>query len=358
MDITDGASSLAGSSSGPGPETAQPEAPNEPSESNEVSVYEDLHIVREIVLEGDRPADLSDDDSAIGVDDDSDASSVASSAVAMEDAEPEPLEPPAEDHSVQRLEAHKEPVFAVAVCAARPEIFATGGGDDVAHLWRVGEAAPSCRFEGHADSISSLGFSADGTMLATAGLDGTVRVWSADGTGQLIAALEGPSQGVTWLAWHTRGAVLLAGSEDATAWMWKLPEGNVMQIFSAHSAAVTYGAFVNNGRNVVTASEDGTVRVWNPRTGTVDYCLHAGLRAEEPRPVTCLAAHNSQPVFMFGTDEGGLKVRPRPKARSASPQPHVRAPTCSSLAPPVRAPPLRWRTQRAESCLRRYRVTI
>ena len=143
MDITDGASSLAGSSSGPGPETAQPEAPNEPSESNEVSVYEDLHVVREIVLEGDRPDDLSDDDSAIGVDDDSDASSVASSAVAMEDAEPEPLEPPAEDHSVQRLEAHKEPVFAVAVCAARPEIFATGGGDDVAHLWRVGEAAPS-----------------------------------------------------------------------------------------------------------------------------------------------------------------------------------------------------------------------
>ena len=34
-------------------------------------------------------------------------------------------------------------------------------------------------FEGHADSVSALGFSADGTLLASAGLDGTVRVWSA-----------------------------------------------------------------------------------------------------------------------------------------------------------------------------------
>ena len=42
--------------------------------------------------------------------------------------------------------------------------------------------------------------------------------------------------------------------------MWKLPEGTVMQIFSAHSASVSYGGFVNNGKNVITASEDGTVQ--------------------------------------------------------------------------------------------------
>lgn len=241
------------------------------------------------------------------LDDDSDASSVASSAVAMEDAEPEPLAPPEEDHSVQQLSAHTEPVFAVAVNAAHPELLATGGGDDVAHLWRTGQPAPLCQLTGHTDSISALAFSADGTMLASAGLDGTVRVWNAQ-NGALVVALEGPSQGVTWLSWHTRGAVLLAGSEDATSWMWKLPEGNVMQIFSAHSAAVSYGAFVNAGRAVVTASEDGTVRVWNPRTGTVDHCLHAAPAAQEPRAITCLATHDQQPVFLFGTDDGSLKL--------------------------------------------------
>jgi ribosome assembly protein SQT1 len=90
--------------------------------------------------------------------------------------------------------------------------------------------------------------------------------------------------------------------------MWKLPEGTVMQIFSAHSASVSYGTFCSQGRAVVTASEDGTVRVWNPRAGTVDHCIYAaGSAHDEPVPVTSLAAHPSQPVFIFGAG-GAVKL--------------------------------------------------
>ena len=64
-------------------------------------------------------------------------------------------------------------------------------------------------------------------MLATGGLDGVVRVWDVE-KGLLLVALEGPTQGINWVCWHPRGAVLLAGSEDSTAWMWKLPEGSVL----------------------------------------------------------------------------------------------------------------------------------
>ena len=272
-------------------------------ELEEVATLDDLIVKESIILDGTGPppSDIDDGDSYI----DDDASSLASDA--MVDAEPMPEpEPPAEDHSVMQLAVHTEPVFAVAVCTAAPEIFASGGGDDVGYLWRTGQPAPAFKLEGHTDTVSALGFSADGSMLASGGLDGTVRVWQV-ATGALVVALEGPTQGINWLAWHTRGAVLLAGSEDATAWMWKLPEGSVMQIFSAHSASVSYGGFVNQGRSVVTASEDGTVRVWNPRSGTVDHCLHAGA-AHEPRPVTCLGGHATQPVFLFGADDGTLRL--------------------------------------------------
>lgn len=290
----------------PNPLLQQPVASDAEAIPNEVNTVDDLHIRPDFdyVLGPNDvpPADTSDDDSVLD-----DASSIASEA--MEDASPAtvPMEPPAEDHSVLQLTVHKEPVFAVAVNAAKPEILVTGGGDDVAHLWHVGQPAPLARLEGHADTVSSVGFSADGSLLATAGLDGAVRVWNA-ATGALVVALDGPTQGINWVCWHTRGQVLLAGSEDATAWMWKLPEGSVMQIFSAHSASVSYGCFVNAGRGVLTASEDGTVRVWNPRTGTVDHCLHAGPNAHEPRAVSCLAAHTEQPVFLFGTDMGDLKL--------------------------------------------------
>lgn len=306
------------------PPTAPPTAPPPPSSSaadaaepdgdtdsvvgplEEVATIDDLVVTKSYVLSADDPppSDLSDgDDSYL----DDDASSMASDIMQdAPDAMPE-LQPPAEDHSMQQLMQHTEAVFAVAVNSTQPEIFATGGGDDVGYLWRVGQPQPAFKLDGHTDTVSALGFNADGTLLASAGLDGTVRVWEV-ATGRLVVALEGPTQGLNWICWHARGSVLLAGSEDATAWMWKLPEGSVMQIFSAHSASVSYGAFANNGRSVITASEDGTVRVWNPRTGTVDHCLHAAPIAQDPIPITCLAAHPTQPGFLFGTADGGLKL--------------------------------------------------
>lgn len=264
-------------------------------------MIDDVHVSEEIILDENDPPPETDDDG----DDDDGESSFAGDA--MEEREVEPVfEPPAEDQSVQQLTAHTEAVFAVSVNAARPEILATGAGDDTAYLWRAGEAVPLHRLDGHTDTISSLAFSADGTLLASGGLEGAVRVWDVP-TGQLVIALEGPTQGIVWMCWHARGSVLLAGSEDATAWMWKLPEGTVMQIFSAHSSSVAYGCFANNGRAVVTGSDDGTVRVWNPKAGTVDHCLHAGA-PNDPMPISCLGCHPVHPVFLFGAVDGRLKL--------------------------------------------------
>ena len=226
---------------------------------DEVNTVDDLAVdpTQDIELgDEDRPADddQSEMGSEMGYDDD--RSEMGDDGPSLMPV----MEPPAEDHSMHQLRAHSEPVFSVAINGAHPEQVATGGGDDTAYLWRLDAPdAPAHKLDGHTDTVSCMAFNADGSLLATGGLEGTVRVWSA-ATGELVVALEGPSQGVNWLNWHNRGNVLLAGSEDSTSWMWKLPEGSVMQIFSAHSASVSYGVFANNGKNVVTASEDGSVR--------------------------------------------------------------------------------------------------
>ena len=163
MDITDATPPAApvelpaAGSSSQSPAEVAPQAETSAAEfPHEVNTLEDLHVTKELVLgPEDCPSELSDDESALL--DDSDASSVASSAVNMEDAEQE-LPPPDEDHSVQQLQAHTGPVFAVAVNAAKPEIVATGGGDDVGYMWRVGQPTPLCKLEGHTDTISALGW--------------------------------------------------------------------------------------------------------------------------------------------------------------------------------------------------------
>jgi len=68
-----------------------------------------------------------------------------------------------------------------------------------------------------------------GSLLATASLDATVRVWRVS-DGSCVQTLEGPGDGVEWVTWHPKGDVVLAGSEDFTLWMWLAQSGNCMQV--------------------------------------------------------------------------------------------------------------------------------
>lgn len=108
------------------------------------------------------------------------------------------------------------------------------------------------------DSVVSVGFSFDGKYVAAGSYDCSVVIYeiaiSNEGLPSvtLLRRLEGPSLDVEWMAWHPKGYALLAGSKDATAWMWMATTGHVMNIFSGHAGPVACGAFAHNGRLVVT----------------------------------------------------------------------------------------------------------
>jgi WD40 repeat protein len=54
-------------------------------------------------------------------------------------------------------------------------------------------------------------------------------VWRVS-DGSCVQTLEGPGDGIDWVAWHPKGDILLAGSEDFTMWMWLAQTGNCMQV--------------------------------------------------------------------------------------------------------------------------------
>lgn len=113
---------------------------------------------------------------------------------------------------LQQLLGHTSSIYAIAV-SPDGELAITGGGDDVAILWRIASGTQLAVLRGHTDSVVAVAWSHTGTMAATASLDSTVRVWDRSGT--LIHVIEGPSAEIEWLSWHPKGDVLLAGRRDS-----------------------------------------------------------------------------------------------------------------------------------------------
>lgn len=154
------------------------------------------------------------------------------------------------DLPIVSLLYHTAPVYALSQNSLKPEWIVSGGGDDIAILWKQispTEVQPVHILRGHSDSVVALGFNFDGTLVATGGYDGLVKIWSVD-TGTCMTTLEGPSEEVEWIQWHQKGDVILAGSGDGTVWMWLATTAVCMHVFAGHEASVTCGSFSPSGK--------------------------------------------------------------------------------------------------------------
>ena len=118
---------------------------------------------------------------------------------------------------------------------------------------------------GHEGPVFDVAFDPNSSFVATAGADGTVRIWNLSLLKQ-VAVLKGHADKVYSVCFSEDGTRLLTASRDKTARLWDPSTGEEICRFIGHEGAVRQAVFA--GQYITTASDDGTVRIWAPNSGS------------------------------------------------------------------------------------------
>jgi eukaryotic-like serine/threonine-protein kinase len=121
--------------------------------------------------------------------------------------------------------------------------------------------------KGHTGRVTSVIFSPDGRLLATAGANGTVCLWITE-TGRRRATLNGPKGALAGLAFFSDGKTLLTVGEDGTLQLWDIAiERPIKPAATLKLSASFKVSALRPGSKVLATGGEGTVKLWDIESG-------------------------------------------------------------------------------------------
>jgi WD40 repeat protein len=141
------------------------------------------------------------------------------------------------------------------------------------------EATPSKTPEliiqsGHSDKVNLLTFSSDNKMLASAGADGTVKLWNVEQE-CLMRTINVSQYWIHSIAFSPKNTLLATGSGDNAIRLWDTQTGRPKGMpMKKHTHAITALAFSPDGTTLASgsgvcrnASDIGTIYLWDVNSG-------------------------------------------------------------------------------------------
>ena len=136
---------------------------------------------------------------------------------------------------------------------------ATANADHSVRVWRAQDGTLLARYLGPATTVSGLGWSPDGRYLAAGDGSGILRIWDTH-TRQLTLTTQLDTRRIWWVAWSPDGSRVALASADGLAQIWDVTTRTVVESYRRHTAGVLEVMWSPDGNDLVSSSQDSTAQ--------------------------------------------------------------------------------------------------